>query len=106
MQGLSEEIFNLINSLTEDKKLKITNFIKRESEMGGKIPSLNELKTIISYLNEAPKKKENFILSEKQVLTKSCAICRFNDMWTCSNPKSELYEQKIFASIMCAYFEN
>lgn len=105
MKNLSEEIFNLIDSMSDDKKTKILNFIKRETELGGKIPNVNELKTIINYLNESPKKKESFKVTEKH-LAKSCSICRFNDEWKCSNPKSELNEQKIFATIVCAYFEN
>lgn len=115
MENIPEEIIQKINSLKQDHKDKVVKYIKREIEVG-RTPSVEELSSIIRYLNEGDKKTTLYqiegILMEKEKSEKAikvsekwnCITCRYQESGICKNKKSELYESKVFASIVCVYF--
>lgn len=51
MENIPQEIIDRINTLKQDQKEKVIKYIKREIEVG-RIPSVDELSSIIRYLNE------------------------------------------------------
>lgn len=115
MENIPEEIIQKINSLQQDHKFKVIKYIEREIEVG-RTPSIEELSSIIRYLQEGEKKttlheiegitivkdkpKKSNQVSEKW----NCTTCRFQESGICKNKKSELYESKVFASIVCIHF--
>ncbi|HRG45510.1 MAG TPA: hypothetical protein PLX69_21570 [Leptospiraceae bacterium] len=115
MENIPEEIIGKINSLQQDHKFKIIKYIEREIEVG-RTPSVEELSSIIRYLKEGDKKTTlheiEGISIEKEKPKKSnqvsekwnCVTCRFQESGICKNKKSELYESKVFASIVCVHF--
>ena len=114
MENIPEEIIEKINSLQQDHKFKIIKYIEREIEVG-RTPSEEELSSIIRYLKEGDKTTLHEIEGisiEKEKPKKSnqvsekwnCVTCRFQESGICKNKKSELYESKVFASIVCVHF--
>lgn len=115
MENIPQEIIDKINTLKQDQKEKVIKYIKREIEVG-RTPSIDELSSIIRYLNESEKKstlykiegiaiepdkpKKTLKVSEKS----NCLTCRFQESGICKNKKSELFESKVFASIICVHF--
>jgi hypothetical protein len=108
MESIPKEIIERIESLPEDKKHKIVKFITRETEVG-RIPSLNELETIINYLENSEKSKKTYKLPEsfpnEILVEKNCLTCKFNKDNLCQNKESELFDSKIFPSMVCNKFE-
>ncbi|MBP7282801.1 MAG: hypothetical protein KBA66_14560 [Leptospiraceae bacterium] len=116
MENIPEEIIQKINSLKQDQKFKVIKYIEREIEVG-RTPSIEELSSIIRYLDDSEKKTalheiEGISLEKekpkksKQVNEKwNCSTCRFQESGICKNKKSELFESKVFASIVCVHFE-
>jgi hypothetical protein len=109
MESLPQDLADIIEALSEEKKFKILKFITRETEMGGRVPSRQEISTIINYLNESENQKASKELpkqNEKTLrLTKNCSVCKYNLDDFCTNEESELYKSKIFATIVCAVFK-
>ncbi|MBK8397207.1 MAG: hypothetical protein IPL26_18480 [Leptospiraceae bacterium] len=114
MENIPEEIIQKINSLKQDHKFKVIKYIEREIEVG-RTPSIEELSSIIRYLDESEKKTslheiEGISLEAKpkkmkQVNEKwNCITCRFQESGICKNKKSELFESKVFASIVCVQY--
>ncbi len=109
MESLPQDLANIIEALSDEKKFKILKYITRETEMGGRLPSSQEIKTIINYLQESENQKSNKDNSKQNDqaprLTKNCSLCKYNVNNLCSNEDSELYKAKIFATIVCAVFK-
>ncbi len=115
MENIPEEIIEKINALQQDHKFKVIKYIEREIEVG-RTPSVEELSSIIRYLKEGDKKSALHeiegisIIKDKprksnQVSEKwNCTTCRFQESGICKNKKSELYESKVFVSIVCVHF--
>ncbi len=115
MENIPEEIIQKINALKQEHKFKVVKYIEREIEVG-RTPSIEELSSIIRYLNEGDKKHTlneiEGISLEKEKPKKlnqlnensNCTTCAHQEFGLCKNKKSELYESKVFASIICIHF--
>lgn len=115
MENIPEEIIQKINALKQEQKFKVVKYIEREIEVG-RTPSVEELSSIIRYLNEGEKKHalneiEGISLNKEKPKklnqlseNSNCTTCLYQEIGICKNKKSELYESKVFASIICIHF--
>jgi len=115
MENIPEEIIQKINALKQEYKFKVVKYIEREIEVG-RTPSIEELSSIIRYLSEGDKRhllsEIDGISLEKEKPKKqnsvgensNCTTCAYQEFGICKNKKSELYESKVFASIICIHY--
>ena len=115
MENIPEEIIQKINALKQEYKMKVVKYIEREIEVG-RTPSMEELSSIIRYLNEGDKRhilsEIDGISLEKEKPKKqnsvgensNCTTCAYQESGICKNKNSELYESKVFASIICIHY--